>query len=358
MATEDFLGTLRRTMMNKEVSLKAVFLSFVMMIFIVSGHCRLFGTGVAWLEPIGLVSACCLGPVSVFVYFAMSGYFLAGGCGREGWWKSAVLKRMKSLLLPFAIWAILYQFLQAYIWTDFSEGLRAAVSPFIENLAYGGKTVLGLDPVVRPRAEPLWFLRSLFVYVLLSPVLVAAIRRFPKLFLVGFFMFSVCCRMVALPSPISGFLWRFIDLFGLFYFAVGIALRMYAPSELKPSIRFASICGLIGLSLLATQVASKLCHFSLPTNLVPFMTPFLAVASWAIIPAIELPKFLAGIGFPIYLIHFFFLEYWWSIETKVFGAPVWTHILVWPIVFLISMLFAHIIRLALPRTAKFLFGGR
>lgn len=344
--------------MNKDVSLKAGLLSFVMMVFIVAGHCRLMGTGADWLEPIGLISAGCLGPTAVFVYFAMSGYFLASGCGREGWWKSALLKRTKSLLLPFVIWAILYQFLQAYIWTDFSEGLRAAVRPFIENLAYGGKTVFGLDPVVRPRAVPLWFLRSLFVYVLLSPVLVAALRRFPKIFLAGFFAFAVYCRMAALPTPIMGFLWRFVDLFGLFYFAVGIALRQYAPTELKPSAKLTWICAVIGLVLLAIQVASKLCGFRLPTNLVPFMTPFVAVAVWAIIPAIELPERLKGVGFPIYLMHFFFLEWWWSVETKVFGAPVWTHILVWPTVLVVSVACANLLRRMAPKTASLLFGGR
>lgn len=344
--------------MNKDVSLKAGLLSLAMMVFIVSGHCRLFGTGVAWLEPIGLVSACCLGPVSVFVYFAMSGYFLAGSCGREGWWKSALVKRVKSLLVPFVIFALLYQVLQAFIWTDFSEGWRAAVQPFIENLLFGGKTVFGLDLCSRPRSEPLWFLRSLFVYVLLSPVLVAALRRFPKIFLAAFFTVAVCCRMAALSSPIMGFLWRFIDLFGLFYFAVGIALRLYAPADLKPSAKIALIGGAIGLVLLLLQVTSKLCGFNLPTNLVPFMTPFIAVAVWAIIPAIELPELLKGVGFPIYLIHFFFLEAWWSVETKVFGAPVWTHILVWPTVLIVSIVCANLLRRMAPKTASILFGGR
>lgn len=344
--------------MNKDVSLKAGLLSLMMMAFIVAGHCRLIGTGVDWLEPIGLVSAGCLGPAAVFVYFAMSGYFLAGGCGREGWWKGALVKRFKSLLLPFVLWAILYQILQAYIWTDFSDGLREAVRPFVENLKYGGISVFGLDPVARPRAEPLWFLRSLFVYVLISPVLVAALKRIPKLFVAGFFAFCVYCRVVALPSPVMGFLWRFVDLFGLFYFTVGIALRMYASAELKPSVRFASICGVIGFGLLALQVVSKLCPFRLPINLVPFMTPFVAVAAWAVVPAIELPERLKGIGFPIYLIHFFFLEWWWSVETKVFGAPVWTHILVWPMVLIVSVITANLLRRFVPKTAGVLFGGR
>lgn len=344
--------------MNKDVSLKAGLLSLLMMVFIVAGHCRLIGTGVDWLEPIGLVSAGCLGPAAVFVYFAMSGYFLAGGCGREGWWKNALSKRFKSLLLPFVLWAILYQILQAYIWTDFSDGLREAVRPFVENLLFGGAKIFGLDLCSRPRAEPLWFLRSLFVYVLLSPVLVAALRRFPKIFLVGSFALTVYCRMGALPSEFSSFLWRFVDLFGLFYFAVGIALRLYAPAELKPSVRFASICGVIGFGLLVIQVVSKLCGFRLPTNLVPFMTPFVAVAVWAIIPAIELPEKVRNVGFPIYLIHFFFLEGWWSVETKVFGAPVWTHILVWPTVLVVSAGCANLMRRFAPKAAGILFGGR
>lgn len=344
--------------MNKDVSLKAGFLSLLMMVFIVAGHCRLIGTGVDWLEPIGLVSAGCLGPAAVFVYFAMSGYFLAGGCGREGWWKNALSKRFKSLLLPFVLWAILYQILQAYIWTDFSDGLREAVRPFVENLLFGGEKIFGLDLCSRPRAEPLWFLRSLFVYVLLSPVLVAALKRIPKLFIASFFVGCVYCRVAALPSPIMGFLWRFIDLFGLFYFAVGIVLRMYASAELKPSVRFASICGVIGFVLLAIQVVSKLCGFRLPTNLVPIMTPFVAVAVWAIIPAIELPECLKGVGFPIYLIHFFFLEWWWSVEAKVFGAPVWTHIIVWPTVLIVSAVCANLLRRMAPKTAGILFGGR
>lgn len=88
------------------------------------------------------------------------------------------------------------------------------------------------------------------------------------------------------------------------------------------------------------------------------MTPFIAVAVWAIIPATDLPEFLKGVGFPIYLIHFFFLEWWWSVETKVFGFPVWTHIFVWPIVLIVSAVSANLMRRILPKVAGVLFGGR
>ena len=45
-----------------------------------------------------------IGKIAVPFFFVAAGFFLAGHVGEDGWWKAAVMKRMRTLIVPLLLW--------------------------------------------------------------------------------------------------------------------------------------------------------------------------------------------------------------------------------------------------------------
>ena len=92
-------------------------------------------------------------PVSFF--FVLSGFFLAKSLGK-GWYKKAVLKRLRTLALPYLLWCMIG-------WCVFG---RIGSGRFLD--------VIGFTHHL-PILASLWYIKILLILILLSPLFIAVI---------------------------------------------------------------------------------------------------------------------------------------------------------------------------------------
>lgn len=107
--------------------------------------------------------------MAVPFFFIVSGYFLGLHFGESGWWRMQVLKRIKTILVPFFVWNFI-NFAHS-IGFALIINLKAGVawnSDLPANLA-NMMRVCGIYPDY-PFSVPTWYLRALFIYVLISPI--------------------------------------------------------------------------------------------------------------------------------------------------------------------------------------------
>lgn len=151
--------------------------------------------------------------VSVPVFFGISGYFLAKNYSYELKLKS----RVKTLLIPFILWSAI-------------SVLIFVICPHIPFLSSFFNKIIPLNfsslmnvSLIHPINGSLWFIRDLFILVLLSPLYVAVIRtRYLK------YLFLI---IVATAWIFDG-KYRFLLEPSLF-FSIGIYLREYNKLQTK-----------------------------------------------------------------------------------------------------------------------------
>lgn len=163
-----------------------------------------------------------LNRVAVPLFFLISGYlfFINFSPTWEGF-KKKVLSRTRTLLIPCvlvsSVCVVLYFVFQAFPLTAryFGEG---------KPLVYysNSELILQLIKLEYPAPGQLWFIRSLFVMVLLSPLLYWCLSR------TGFFfIFGITCLWLCLGTESIGYSIINRNIEGLFFFVCGafIALK-------------------------------------------------------------------------------------------------------------------------------------
>ena len=113
-----------------------------------------------------------LGGIAVPFFFVAAGYFLAGHIHEYNWWKRETEKRLRSLLLPYFIWEALY-FTYSIPFVLLANILANA--PLTRNIP-DIISIFALNPMQGGGLGPLWFVRTLFVFVLISPIIATPIK--------------------------------------------------------------------------------------------------------------------------------------------------------------------------------------
>lgn len=144
---------------------------------------------------------------------AISGYLLFRSGSAAFDYRKTIRRKLQTIALPFLIWngALLLAVLlmQRY-------GIGIGYLPDLASLNPAGLFDAAFAVGGNPINLPLYFLRDLFVCILLSPLLAAAIRRYPAAVLAVLFMLAV------LPAPLGIVLRNSI----LFSFSTGIWLAL------------------------------------------------------------------------------------------------------------------------------------
>ena len=292
-------------------------------------------------------------PTALPLFFAISGFFLARRWQEDGWWRRAVGKRARTLLVPYFAWLAIF------------AAVMAAVAPDLS--FFRGQTPMtwfGAFPWRPPRLYPLWFLRGLFLFVLMSPLVVKAVAAGRGLALLasvyGAHLVYSSLMGVGFLNPnfsrLGGFLWYGFSLDGFVGFVLGVMLAIRPPLR-RPSPRAVRLCGLAAAALIALRVAALLVlgwsHIVAPNVLI---IPPLAVFLWYTVPAAKVTEVFKGSSFPIYLMHYAVIAVYGVLRGAAIG---WLEcLLLFALAVLVPVFTSRAVRRLSPRLSEFLFGGR
>lgn len=353
-------------MISPKLSDKMRNMSLLCAFFVVVIHCRPhFESGtIAWL--VWQFSEEGITRVAVPYFFAASG-FVAAAKFDGGGYRTFVLKRLRSLLLPFAIWTFLFWLFV------FAINCWNAGSPDAKMLSVMRRPLLflkrlGFWPIGYPFLTLLWYVRALLCLTIVFPILWRCVRQFGVAWLVAMFLLYGL-RIANLPFPF----WDFVKAFagfgllpveGLFYYSLGIWL-CDRPERLDRQGGFWHVAGLIvGLVVVGIHTAlilqrpfSSLAEEALSIASCKFVSvPFMLYGIWGLVPDWRLPGWLVSCSFAIYLIHKFVLQLLNRIWSAGDGLP--QYFAMAAAAFSIALGIAVAMHRWLPRTAAVLFGGR
>jgi len=352
---------LRPSEMSAETSNKLRNLGLVLAIFVVLMHAAFgfdasgIGGPAGWLySSLKRVYA-----MAVPSFLLISGYLLAGRSDGPGWYRSVVSKRLKTLLVPFVLWSLLwvaYLFVRTVLLNAVgSQPLFDGLKPWMEKSSY-----LGLDPVAHPMLGPLWYVRTLLVLVAVSPILMWMLAR-------GKWFVLACAFLVCVFRPenklcTGNISYTIIYVFGfgyVFYFLAGMALRLGLVKVPGRGCRILlALCGIAcicvynvisGMQFKNVEIVKKvMCALNFPP---------LFCLLWVVVSQRKWPMWLTGMSFPIYLVHWFALD----LHRRLFFARFDTlgQLLfryAWMV--LLSAAIVAVLRLLPKKANEVLFGGR
>lgn len=325
-------------------------------ILVAAQHCAISDTAVGvsgWIRELVSWGLC---RMAVPLFFLMSGFFLAGHIDESGWWKCAVLKRIRTLIIPMLLWSVV-------TWCMVTP-LAVAANLLAHRSLMSNVTLLNGDLNIIPPV--FWFLQTLFVYVILSPVFVFVLRLFGRVWLIVAFALYWSVYTFIWPMGVNGtvdwMVWRF-SLEGLAYFSIGIYLRKenhwpdwleHPPSRLwiRLSPIVVTLCAIIGTVIIGCSEQGQL-------NLRHFYIPLAMLGVWWLVPVRKCPFWLASAAFPIYVIHFIPCAYFKAVFKHFsFGVEAVDFIFRWLLVVACCLLFSLLLRRLFPRVSSVLFGGR
>ena len=94
--------------MTKETSQKIKNMGFICALFVVSIHIDWHAdeSQLLWWGRQLIKSG--IAGIAVPFFFVVSGYFLAAHFDEDGWWKRENQKRIRTLIVPFMFWSLIY----------------------------------------------------------------------------------------------------------------------------------------------------------------------------------------------------------------------------------------------------------
>ena len=349
---------------SKETSRWMAVMSFACACLIALIHCTPAPDKSTWQWWVAnLLGANGLCRIAVPWFFVASGFFLAGHFGEEGWYGREVSKRVKTLLVPFVLWALIGILFSWCMWYGIQKvGYTCDVrNPFENGFGAGIAQSLGFD-TARMNIGPIWYLRMLFILVVLSPALYWCVRRnvylLPIVVLVGYGVYDVFVHF-------SDFLEYVFSLRGVAYFSLGIAIRMGAFGRTGKMSNWSKCFVLLaGLGMLLSNAFAR-CHgLALVENVTDFlMVPLLMFGAWTIMNDLKMPNWCVRQSFAIYVFHGLFIQIFIALVVALrFRGSMDTSLTVAAarLTFAVccSIAVSILIKKIAPSLASILFGGR
>lgn len=277
--------------------------------------------------------------IAVPFFFFASGFFLMGHANEDGWYSRALVTRLKTVVVPYFLWSMI-----AWVICFLREGT-----------GFDPVTVFGLNLRSWPPCLPvLWYLRALFLFVLLSPL----IRQGERL---GLWLIGLCFVSNQVGLALDGvFLWTF-RLTGVAMFALGMYLRSHPLCVFRPNKQMLALFGGAGISLVVAKAVMKRLNIPFIGTVEMLAIPLLLIVFWKLVPERKWPKALVSLSFPIYLLHMFAMTLFNPVFKGLLDAGAneeLARIALWMAGVGLSGCFAFSLDLIFPSISSLLFGGR
>lgn len=290
--------------------------------------------------------------IAVPYFFVVSGYFLGRSTARDGWYGTAVRKRIVSLLLPYCYWCVIGMF----VTLGFLVATNFAAHKFLLD-GVGQKAIYCLVRDVSPFASPnpghLWYIRALFLFMVLSWFLVWGVRKFGVVLIGALYVLSYSLNLWCAPA------WKpvwfgFVSLLWMPYFAFGIWLAL-REHPLKVKGAYLNAAGILGLVLLVLIPVVEFNGHAAGRYLQLIMIPLLLAGLWHWSFPIPSLRPLYSYAFPIYVLHMFVIIFF-NVVVKSESCLAMT---VRGLVAIVgSVVCCFVMRKTMPRLTAALFGGR
>lgn len=238
--------------------------------------------------------------VAVPVFFIMSGYLFFANI--EKWslkvYKAKMLRRMKTLLIPYLIWNFLMAVkLKTFSWNMFWNFWCPAG---IQTDWFGH-----VQMMTAPANMPLWFLRDLMVVSLFTPIIYILVRK------LGYCLMAVLT--VLYLSGICAFI-PGLSAYAICFFSFGAFLSIRSMDMIEIFKRFEwpayGLSFIFAISMLLTFHISIFSSLMLCFRLTGVIAVFCLISRILSSTNRRLPKIVSNSSYFIYLSHFvFFFSY-------------------------------------------------
>ncbi len=298
--------------------------------------------------------------IAVPFFFIASGFFLAGHCLEDGWWSRESQKRVRSLLMPYLIWCtawVVYN-LAIIVLANVLAGAELSRNfPFTTLSDW--LNIYGIALSKYPYSIPLWYVRWLMILMLCSGAFVWILKqgqRVSRIYLVVLFLLAVYCGPLFHEHPVL----QFASFRGLFFFNLGLYLRLYPP---QVTLSRPTALGLLvaGMCVFAFELAGRVYGINWAQYVNRVAILLVLSGSWAFVPAKQWNSNLEACAFPIYLLHIFVLSFL-SLLRKELALPYPSGLAEFALNGVIaivgSIVVALFFRKFFPKTAAVFFGGR
>ena len=353
---------LKAISIDKELSRRMSVMSFICACMIVLIHCTPHPNNGSWQWWfINLLGGDGLCRIAVPWFFLASGFFLGGCLNEEGWYKKAVIKRVRSLLVPFVIWAIIGLVVSFSMWYGIQcFGYKSQMpNPFSAGVVNAILTSLGFN-LNKINIGPIWYLRMLFILVLISPIIFKGIKKFKCwLPIILFIIYGIYDTVY----HFNNFCEYVISIRGIAYFSIGLWLRnvnlnLFKRERVMWLSMFVGCAGIVINAYgryIAMPIIENFCDFIM---VVPLM-----YLVWRFTSLIKIPKWCVDNSFALYVMHITFLNISIVMISMLgFRASMESSVTIALVRFIVaigfSLLTASIIKRFLPNLSRLLFGGR
>lgn len=345
-------------MISKELSQQFRAVAFLCALLVVPIHCWSLSAWAAGVSELTSVQAgvlifltAAISRMAVPCFFVISGFFLALGFSEERtWYPKALLKRFKSIYIPFLIWnllnlAILIALGRTMGWTHGKYIL----------------SVIGLDPYTSPACMQFWYLQTVIIWVVFSPIVLRCLRN---AWLAGILVIPLVVGWLVgyrySPYAISpwAFLWLSVGTLCAFNFEriVSVAMRVR-----KAQIRFLLV--IVFATALAMRVYSGVANL----QTLYFQSENLIVASGLVCLFLNADliahtlsplRALWGLGFFVYAFHTIAISGLVLILERL-GVSMFPMTLIKMFgAIMISLVIGYVFRRLFPRVFGVMTGGR
>ena len=172
-------------------------------------------------------------------FFIFSGYLFSWDItGKEkNWYKSKLLKRVKTLFIPYCLWNIVALLL------DYIKYLKGSES-WIDFSNYDVYQIIQITFInYKPLNLPLWYIRDLMILIIISPIIIRLIKKSSvfTLVIIGIWYFLNLGPFIISPKS-------------MLFFSIGIFLGIEHLNLLIDKVKFMIFTSVVLLSIIVYGV--------------------------------------------------------------------------------------------------------